>query len=137
MYAAHDLGGEGVRGVVEGKEGEEGAVGTGRGGGVELGEEQPGQQPGGVRVAPLGEVDANPHRVFQGSEGEGPSAAGGVEEALERRPVEQCHPVGEYRCRIAVDVLLTGPGIELAQHGLLSGTLQLLTQRPENRRQLL
>lgn len=71
-------------------------------------------------MPPFGQVDADTQRMFQGAQRERPPLPGGVEESGEGGPVQQGHPVGEGRSGVAVGPVLAGPGVELAQHRLLS-----------------
>ena len=91
--------------------------------GVELSEDQPGDQPGGLLVAALGQVDPHPQRVVgDGAQRErAVRVAARAEEPRERRPVQQRQPVGQGTARVARRARLPDARLQLALHHLVPG----------------
>ena len=86
----------------------------------ELGEHQPRQDPRGVGVPALGQIDPHPYGVVEGAQREGPRLPRRVEEPGERGPVEQRDPVREHAAHVARVPQLPLPRVEFAQQRLLS-----------------
>lgn len=125
---------DGAGGVVEDQAGEERAVGAGRRARGELGEDEPGEYPGRLRVRPFREVDPDPYGVFERAQREGPGRARGVEEPGEGGPVEGGDPVGECRSWITRSPGLPGAGVEFALQAEVAARVERLAQGGERGR---
>lgn len=128
LDAAHRLGGDRPRGVVQDQAGEVRAPGPDDG--VELGEDEPGDQPAGLLVAALGQVDPHPQGVVgQRAQGERAAGSATAEEVGEQRTVQQREAVGQRPARVAVPTRLPQACLEFAAHELVAARGERLPQR--------
>ncbi len=145
LDAAHGVGADGVGGVVQDEAGEQRPVGAGERGLGELGQHQPGDDPGRLGVAALRQVDADPHGVLDGPQGEGPpgavrgrrgggglagrvggclppgGGAVGTEDVCEGGPVQEGDPLREQHRDVVPALCLPGPRVEVPQLGRVAG----------------